>query len=152
MCIVMSHFIILSLYFLTSSSFIFWISPYLSRSAFSKCLNFFYSSLNYLVILLYSPVNILFLFLNSRSFSIYSFVNFLNLLFKFISFLFSSSHKWTFSSCFSFNTCKIKYKIILANYNLIFQYSKYTKLSYLLNIFLNFISHLPFGFLNLQNL
>lgn len=52
--IVTSHLIILSFNFLTSSSFIFIISLYLSESAFSKCLNFLYSSLNYLVILLYS--------------------------------------------------------------------------------------------------
>lgn len=59
-CILTSHFIILSFSFLTSSSFIFIISLYLSESAFSKCLNFLYNSLNYFVILLYSCVNFLF--------------------------------------------------------------------------------------------
>ena len=75
--------------------------------SFFEILEFFCNSLNYLVILLYSPVRTLFLFLNSRSLSMYSFVNFLSLLFKFISFRLSSSHKWTFSSCFYFNTCKL---------------------------------------------
>ena len=118
--------------FRTSSSFIFLISLYLSVSAFSKCLNFFCNSLNYLVILLYSPVRTLYFFLNSRFLSIYSFVNFLSLLFKLISFCLSASLNGHFLCVFI---------SILVSYSLIFMCLKYIRLSYHEGIFLLFFHY-----------